>query len=262
MNKRGLKSRPLPRRAAREYTPPKERGIKGPIFRWGFLLFVAVWMFVLGIIVGRYATPIDFDPKRLEKELAELRAAEIQKEKEQLQADAKALYDLELDFYSALPGSSKGQTPSSSPVEKPAKEKPAATVTKRPLSTKRSIQSRVEERPAPSSPVGEEVTPAVKALKPAVPKSAAPEPARKEGPSERLAIQVASFLTAADADRAVAMLKGRGYPGAYRTEDAVPGMGIRYRVRIGQFTDAASAREALGRLRNTDHFPDAYLFRQ
>lgn len=260
MNKRGLKSRPLPRRAAREYTPPRERGIKGPIFRWGFLLFVAVWMFVLGIIVGRYATPVDFDPKRLEKELAELRAAEIQKEKEQLQADAKALYDLELDFYSALPSSSRGPTPNPVPADSPDKEKPASTVTKRPLSTKHSIPARQEERPAaPSLPDGGEPAPPVRALKPAPPK---PEPARQEGSPERLAIQVASFLTASDADRAVDMLKGRGYPGAYRTEDMVPGMGVRYRVRIGRFADAASAREALGRLRNTDHFPDAYLFRQ
>lgn len=262
MNKRGLKSRPLPRRAAREYTPPKERGIKGPIFRWGFLLFVAVWMFVLGIIVGRYATPVDFDPKRLEKELAELRAAEIQKEKEQLQADAKALYDLELDFYSALPSAPRGPAPGSAPADPSDKAKAGPTVTKRPLSTKHSVQARVEERPAASPPVGEEPAPAASALKPVAPKSAPPKPARKEGPPERLAIQVASFLTAADADRAVAMLKGRGYQGAYRTEDTVPGMGIRYRVRIGQFTDGASAREALGRLRNTDHFPDAYLFRQ
>ncbi|WP_373501982.1 SPOR domain-containing protein [Desulfococcus sp.] len=262
MNKRGLKSRPLPRKAAREYTPPRERGIRGPIFRWGFLLFVAVWMFVLGIIVGRYATPVDFDPKRLEKELAELRAEEVQKEKERLKAEAKALYDLELDFYNALPSSAKTPAPEPAGVDDPGGDRPASPMIKRPLSTKHSAEARQEARTgSPPSPEAGGDSP-VRAPKPAPSEPMAPEPAPRGIAADRLAIQVASFVTASDADRTVAMLKGKGYAGVYRTEDTVPGIGIRYRVRIAQFTDAASAREALGRLRNTDHFRDAYLFRR
>jgi cell division septation protein DedD len=245
MKKKGLKARPPARKTAREYTPPKERGVKGPVFRWGFLLFVAVWMFVLGIIVGRYATPVDFDPRRIEKELAELRAAEIQKEKERLKAEAKALYDMELDFYVALPSPAKA--PSSPAVDDPPTAPPE---TKRPLSTKPSTPAGSESRIVPPAPRA-----------PAPPKPPAPDAAEARYAPGRYAIQVASFVVASDADRTVALLKRRGYAAAYRTEDHVPGYGLRYRVRIGPFRDTRAAGGVLAQLKEMDRFRDAFILK-
>ena len=273
MKKKGLKSRPLPRKTVREYTPPKGRRPKGAIFRWGFMLFVAAWMFVLGIIVGRYATPVDFDPKRIEKELAELRAAEIQKEKERLKAEAKALYDMDLDFYEDLKRPVFAALPraSTSPAEDPMDASPAPpTEIKRSQSTKHNAPARQERKvvsPAPAIPqtpasAPSEPKPVTVTPKLATQKPPEPAPAKPRNETGQFAIQVASFVAASDADRTVVMLKRRGYFGAYRTEDNVPGLGKRYRVRIGQFRDSTSAREVLTQLRSTANFRDAYMFKQ
>lgn len=253
---------------AQEYAPPKERGPKSPVFRWGFMVFVAAWMFVLGIIVGRYATPVDFDPERIEKELAELRAAEIQKEKAQLTAEAKALYDMDLDFYKDLqhsPGAAGSPAADQPPADHMDEPPASSREVKRPQSTKSSALARQDRKivsPAAArtqaSPPSSSPTPSP-ASRPAASKPAVPAGPPKE--TGRFAIQVASFVAASDADRTVAMLKQRGYAGAYRTEDDVPGLGVRYRVKIGQFGDSESAREALAQLRDRDKFRDAYLFR-
>ena len=235
------------------------------------MLFVAAWMFVLGIIVGRYATPVDFDPKRIEKELAELRAAEIQKEKERLKAEAKALYDMDLDFYEDLKRPVFAALPraSTSPAEDPMDASPAPpTEIKRSQSTKHNAPARQERKvvsPAPAIPRTPASAPSEP--KPATPKLATqkspePAPAKPRNETGQFAIQVASFVAASDADRTVVMLKRRGYFGAYRTEDNVPGLGKRYRVRIGQFRDSTSAREVLTQLRSTANFRDAYMFKQ
>jgi len=255
MKKKGLKSRPLTRKTAREYSPPKERGLKGPVFRWSFMLFVAAWMFVLGIIVGRYATPVNFDPKRIEKELAELRAAEIQKEKERLKAEAKALYDLDLDFYEDLKNPPRALA-ASGPSEVTKDDAPAPPPEiKRPLSTKYKASARSESKVvSPASPGPSRVSLPAKS-----PVQTAFEP---QGESGRFAIQVASFVLASDADRTVAMLKKHGYAGAYRTAENIPGLGVRYRVRVGQFSNPISARGVLTRLRDTDDFRDAFILKQ
>ena len=258
----------------REYTPPKERRPKGAVFRWGFMLFVAAWMFVLGIIVGRYATPVDFDPKRIEKELAELRAAEIQKEKEQLKAEAKALYDMDLDFYEDLKNPAIAAVPAAPrpPADDPVDARPAPpTEIKRSQSTKHNAPARQErkitaparaETPASVPSVSKSATPKMATPKPPAPETPEPSPAAPRNETGQFAIQVASFAAASDADRTVVMLKRRGYFGAYRTEDNIPGLGTRYRVRIGQFRDSTSAREVLTQLRGTASFRDAYILKQ
>ncbi len=243
MKKKGLKSRPQARKTAREYTPPKERSIKGPIFRWGFLLFVAAWMFALGIVVGRYATPVDFDPMQIERELAELREAEIQKEKARLKAEAKALYDMDLDFYVELPSPER----SLSPIDEPPT---APTEIKRPRSTKPSGGEMAQHHVVPPSTSNRTAS-----------SSTAPAPPVPRSRSGRYAIQVASFVKADDADRMVALLQQRGYAGAYRTEDHVPGYGLRYRVRIGPFKDAGDAGGVLTKIRDMDRFQDAFILK-
>ncbi len=242
------------------------------------MLFTAAWMFVLGIIVGRYATPVDFDPQRIEKELADFRAAEMQKEKERLKAEAKALYDMDLDFYEDLTArvaQPLAHLRSAGPTAEGPSETPSSPPEmKRSLSTKSSVPTKPERPAAPEKPhaeISRSPAPKPPSPKPSVPERTRPEPPAPEPVAEKavqaagaaggFAIQVASFVTASDADRTVAMLRRRGYAEAYRTEDNVPGHGTRYRVRIGEFRDAASARGVLTRLKSADRFQDAYILK-
>ena len=52
---------------------------------WGrylLVFFVAAWMFVLGVLVGRGTAPVHFDTQALQEELAALRDAMMKKERE------------------------------------------------------------------------------------------------------------------------------------------------------------------------------------
>ena len=69
----------------------------------GMIIFSSVWMFVLGIFVGRGTAPIRFDMKALQKELIELKETVLRKEKERFKAYmATAHKKTDLDFYEAL----------------------------------------------------------------------------------------------------------------------------------------------------------------
>lgn len=63
-------------------------------------------------------------------------------------------------------------------------------------------------------------------------------------------IQVASVKGARDADRLVAELKKKGFH-AYRAIGKVPGKGIWYRIRVGEYKSRASTRQTLNKLRKT-----------
>ena len=73
---------------------------------WGrylLVFFVAAWMFVLGVLVGRGTAPVHFDTQALQEELAALRDAMMKKEREAVEKairgeDEKA----PLEFYEAL----------------------------------------------------------------------------------------------------------------------------------------------------------------
>ena len=45
------------------------------------VLFVAAWMFALGIFVGRKSVPVAFDIDKLQKELEGLKKADIEKQR-------------------------------------------------------------------------------------------------------------------------------------------------------------------------------------
>ncbi len=65
--------------------------------------FVAAGMFVLGVLVGRGTSPVQFDIEKLAKELAALKEAVIKKELTRFKIDLKAANDkTDLGFYEAL----------------------------------------------------------------------------------------------------------------------------------------------------------------
>ena len=79
--------------------PSKRRLIWG-----GVALFVAGWMFVLGIMVGRGTAPVKLEANKLEKELTDLKAAVMQKQKAKINAQTSGQGNAkpQLGFYEAL----------------------------------------------------------------------------------------------------------------------------------------------------------------
>ncbi len=212
---------------------------------WGrylLVFFVAAWMFVLGVLVGRGTAPVHFDTQALQEELAALRDAMMKKEREAVEKairgeDEKA----PLEFYEALkkdgldtavqiPASAVSAAEQSPRAEtgesvKPPHKSPTVTMAKK---------SKVPDKPtlgkAPSSP-----------------------PAAVET-TGKLTIQVASLKDGAAAERIVANLKKEGYP-AYLSRIVIADKGLWFRVRVGRYTDREQAAADMNRLTRNQKNP-------
>ena len=219
---------------------------------WACLVFfVAGWMFVLGILVGRGTAPVNLDADRLQKELAKLKSTMAAKEKAEVQVQAAGEQDgkPELGFYEAL----KQTKP-----DKNYKE----------LSPQQTSRPEAKPKPAPSSaPAGAEpakqreagkqdtdLPKPAKKIDPASKPTA--EPARPQPPGQiakaeqatgRYTIQVAALKEAEGADRLVDMLRKKGYP-AYQIRSGVEGRNAWYRVRVGAFKAREEAAGLLKKL--------------
>ena len=65
--------------------------------------FVSAWIFLLGILVGRGTVPVQFDIDALQKELADLRHAILEKEQKRITADTDYLSGkTDFDFHESL----------------------------------------------------------------------------------------------------------------------------------------------------------------
>jgi cell division septation protein DedD len=204
----------------RSATPPASRRPAGKSRRWGVLLLVSVWMFVLGVLVGRGTAPVHFDTEALQEELASLREAVVKKERNRFRIfenDAGPEKAENLDFYENL--------------KKSAPEKPPA--------------------PAADVPANRPETDKTgkKTLKP--PKPATKAVSAREKP---YTIQVASLREEKMAVAMVDRLQANGYP-AYRERAEIEGKGIWHRVRIGSFAGPADAARTLQRLKSADLKP-------
>lgn len=205
---------------------------------WGrylLVFLVAAWMFALGVLVGRGTAPLDFDALALQKELAALRDAMVQKQRHAVEQamrgeDEKA----PLDFYEAL---QKDGPDTSVPI---------------PLSTV------FTDAPAFAETADERKTPAHKSPRVGLTQKAAsarqtPAPAsgsttQAPVPSQgRLTIQVVSLQDAAAATRIVEDLKKSGYP-AYLSSSVIPGQGTWFRVRVGSYENREAAAADMARL--------------
>jgi len=69
----------------------------------GMIIFSSVWMFVLGIFVGRGTAPVRFDIEAIQKELVALKETVLRKEKERRKSRMEATNrKTDLGFYEAL----------------------------------------------------------------------------------------------------------------------------------------------------------------
>ena len=199
------------------------------IAMWLFIVFfVAVWMFALGIFVGRKTVPVAFDIDKLQKELADLKQADIEKQRRRAKIDSdEANGKINFDYYDKLKDSKKINK------RKPVVVKPV----KKPLpvkTLKRTKRKVVKTQTAKTS------------KKPQ--KDRVIKPEKKEKGEKNLTIQAASLKDSNDADLMVAKLKEKGYT-AYKVIGVIPDKGIWFRVRVGYYENSAEAADTIKQLK-------------
>lgn len=202
---------------------PKPSVPKTPFSRgaWIFLIVLsATWMFILGVLVGRGTSPLRFDLDRIETKLKTYVSAAIEKENEQSQ---NLIAELKDPINSGSLGElDSGKFTKPMPPQKPDAPKQVAK------------QQQSTPKPPPSKPESE--TPGEKPPPPPAP--AADEPDKDIEP--RFTVQVSSIKDANAAAQMVLRLKRKGYP-AFMKPVRVQGVGVTYRVMVGDFKTRTSA---------------------
>lgn len=222
--------------------------------KWVALVLLCLWMFVLGIIVGRETDSVMLDTgKDIEEELTELNKIHMEEEISKMRTD--------VDFHEALRESHDvAEVPEPPPSdnrsgsdEKPIKRRslpdksPLFTKTA-PVNGKPKAAPRETPRPKPARPDPEPEEPTARRQATA---TASLAHAHRSPPSpgqKKMTIQVASFKDPKAAQKRVDELKRKGYE-AYRSPGIVPGRGVWHRVRIGYFSRRDEARVTIGRLK-------------
>lgn len=232
-----LKSNAKP--TTKKEKPPQKRKTA---FWLTITVVASVWMFVLGILVGRGTAPVQFDVKAMEQELADLKAALAAKESKPEPETLAPIKDSQVthfSFYDVLKDSKEEKLPDSFDVPP---ESEAASV---PTATTSRAQDAKAVVPRTATTAAVTKTPAKQALKTA-PKPPTKKPSTKTVATQ-LTIQVMAVKDAKTADAAVKRLKNKGFD-AYRSIVKVQGGGVRYRVRVGRYKNRKEANAALAML--------------
>lgn len=218
---------------------------KGKLVWGGLIVFIAGWMFVLGIMVGRGMAPVNLEVGKLEKELADLKAKMLDQEKAKVEAQlsGKESHLPVLEYPEALTSSKK--------------EEPFKSFTKRPPEKARKVPERTKApvtKPKPAAKPKPKPAPVVKQASSSEPNTAPrPKPdSQKVVKKGQFSIQVAAVQNAQSAEHLAAKLRKQGYR-AYRLRSEVAGKGVWYRVRVGAFEDRGEANRVLAKLRS-DNF--------
>ena len=234
---------------------------QGAFFSLFGLLLVIVWVFILGIFVGRGTIFETRAFQQLETRLTgtpapkagPLPAVEVngtpQPSKAEKSGDVKPEPDL--TFYNSLEKSKQDPLkpePKITPKVVTAPPPPAAnipTVAPTPASAPPPPKkTKQEKQPEKSSPV---VTSGVKTVTPE--QSAAPPPDRRQG--ENFTVQVSAASTVDKAEAAVDRLKAKGYD-AYYYQVELKGRQY-FRVRVGRYSSKQEAQMMLQKLAEAGH---------
>ena len=205
-----------------------------------FILFVCAWMFVVGVLVGRDTAPIKFDIVGIQKKLEAAKEDLVKKERSRIEGKSVVTKDkTKLDFYEALRDNREDTQLDKKKLSPSISKKAEPLPAKKPP---RSIDNKADKKNIAKKP-----PPKKKSTKPPQKSSSALK--SKNRPSVKTyTVQAASVKSARDADRLVAELKKTGFQ-AYRAIGKVPGKGIWYRVRVGEYQSKASARRTLNKLK-------------
>ncbi|CAB5128124.1 hypothetical protein D3OALGA1CA_3046 [Olavius algarvensis associated proteobacterium Delta 3] len=203
------------------------------------LFVVAAWMFFLGVLVGRGTSPLRFDLKTLEKELASLKELVSKQERAKFKINSPTSEtSKELKFYDALKAPETDEAPT-------PKQKQTPTPKPQPTRDRSSEKTDIASSPATPKPAPTQPT--------AVKNKTQKAPADESLP-RRLTIQVAAVKEARIAAKLVDQLRVNGYT-AYQEKVTLKDKGTWYRIRIGSFVDAAEAQATLQKLRKEKHRP-------
>ena len=222
-------------------------------FNWGKVLvwlFVSVWMFSLGVYVGRKYEPVIFEKDAFMKTLSEFKAKALDKEEKEFQAAFnEEMADTEYDFYDDLK-----ETPETHPMP----EAPAGASNSDLLQKLKNGDNdeRTEESKA-TAKIDAAVSEGAKAAEEAAPvtsnkteetnaeKAAGSE--KTETKKQLFTIQVASSKDKESAETVVRRLKSDGHP-AYVIEAQVGDKGMWYRVRVGFYDTREEAMVVMDKL--------------
>ena len=216
------------------------------ILKYLIYIFIAGWMFVLGIMVGRGSSPVEFDTRKFQKRLETI-AGEFGKKKIEQKIDLK--------FYDVLdqPVQEGAGTPgkiSQEIIPKKETTAPVATADTMPFKTSRkkmTLKTRPVKTKEPSAAVisGKKkgVIPAsVKKkstdLKTAKPSVSAPD---KKAPKGNYTVQIAAYKNFKDAVSQMVLLEKKGIS-SYRIKGLKDGQ-TWYRVRSGSFVTYDEAKK-------------------
>jgi cell division protein FtsN len=224
---------------------PDNKKIFGGLFpnkdtSWLLLLvFVSGWMFFLGILVGRGTAPVKFDIDNLQRELAALKEADLKEQLRRVEVDSgSTTMQRDLEFYEAL---------------KDTKDKDSKDLRRDAASQKR------QARPKAGAQVKNNINTSKNHRIDVSRKSKNPSLSEESEGKKKLTIQAASFRDPTDADQMVKKLKDKGFP-AYKIIGVVPGRGVWYRVRIGNYGSSDEAAVTLKKLKKEGFKP--YLVTQ
>lgn len=208
------------------------------MFLWLGVAFLAlIWMFTLGVIVGRGLSPVRFDVEKLTKELIDLKEAALKSSKGMKDHPVDlASEKAHLGFYEVL--TDKKEEARLKTLAKPRKDsvqtgssKANGTAGKAEAGTQRKTAVSKKDI-KDSGPVGQ-------------------TPASTEG---LFTLQVASLKDLSQAENVVSLLKQKGFM-AYAVTAHITGKGTFHRVRVGHFTDRDDARKTAARLRAENYAP-------
>ena len=216
------------------------------------IFFVAAWMFVIGVLVGRGTAPVKFNIDKLKKKL------QISQNEPKKQADARTQTDsrisedkTKLDFYEALKEDREDEKLLEKELPKVIAKKPESA------SEKSAASKKDNSKKQPADTETKTKATRTPTKKESV-KSASKQKVTSKNPSTSnstvYTIQAASMKDSKDADRLVAKLKKQGYP-AYRVIGKISGKGIWFRVRVGEYKTKAAARGTVEKLKKAGMKP-------
>jgi len=213
--------------------------------KWILAFFYSVWIFVLGILVGREAVPVKFDMKDIRKELAALKASVMREEERRSDIDQKFFHEKppEFNFHEELKNTRPDIGLKVTIAEQPANSASASGDEAGPASQQTPLKSKKEDSL-------EKTGAAEMSEKPESDKSGG-----TDEPGNSITIQIASFKDLKDAERMVSELREKGYGNTYMAVGEIAEKGTFYRVRAGFFKTRDEGRAMLNGLKKENLKP-------
>ena len=228
-----------------------------PSFKKGIiyfvLFFIVVWMFILGVFVGRDSAPVKFDTRKFQKRLANIAG--------EYETEHKGSEETDIQFYEILQkpmsapeieNSSDQQNSITRSIVEPTKKKNKANTgneesTGIKVDSTKTIALKLSKKSMTRAKQTSEFGELVKSVSAPKKKTSGKEDPPAENVRDKYTIQIAAFRDVTGAIEKISSLKAKGHI-AYKTLGKVQA-GIWHRVRVGPFPDAETARKYLRQLK-------------